>query len=172
MSKITKTRDLGFRLATGLVAGAVATWAMKKVSSFVEQKENIDPEIEHARPGTKPTQEMIIDGVSGKLGVDLSPKQRDQADQALQWIMGAGGGAATAWVRKKTGAGQSLVRGVLLGVGTFILFEEIIKPAIGASRKPTELPWKVHARDLAGHATYGLVNSGVRKVAGRYLPVN
>jgi hypothetical protein len=171
MSKITKTRDMGFRLATGVIAGAAATWAMKKVMAFVEQRENIDPQQEHAGANVKPFQEVIVDGVSDKLGVDLSPKKRQQADQALNWAMGAAGGAATAWVRKKTGAGHSLIRGALLGLGTFILFEEILKPAIGARRKPTELPWKMHARDLAGHAAYGLVNSGVRKAASRYLPI-
>jgi hypothetical protein len=171
MSKLTKTRDMGVSLAAGLIAGATATWAMKQVQSFIDRKANIDPELEHAGPGTKSSDEVIVGGVSDKLGLDLTEAQRDQADKAMHWVLGLGNGLATAWVRNKTGAGQSLVRGTLLGVGTFVVVEEILKPAIGASRKPSELPWKLHARGLAGQAVYGLVNSGVRKTAARYLPM-
>lgn len=170
MSKIGKARDLGVRLATGALAGAVATWAMKTVTSLLESKQDVSAKVEEAFAEKKPAEEVIVDRVSKKMGKRLSRKKRKRAVEGVKWGLGVGSGVATAWARRSLGAGSSLTKGALFGVATFLLVDEILKPALGVHKGPKALPWQTHARAFAGHATYGLVNAGVRKAAGKVLP--
>lgn len=170
MSKIGTARDKGLKLATGLVAGAVATWAMKKVTSMLESSQKTGSKVEEAFAEKKPAEEVIVDKVSKTFGKRLSRKQRKRATKGVKWGLGVGNGVAIAMARRRLGAGDSLLRGALFGIATFVIVDEILKPAIGVHEGPGALPWQAHARQFAGHATYGLVNAGVRKAAGRVLP--
>ncbi len=170
MSKIGKARDTAFHLATGALAGAVATWAMKKVTAFLESRQDVSAQVEESFAEKKPAEEVIVDRVSKKMGKRLSRKKRKRAVEGVKWGIGVGNAMLLALARRKLGTDSSLARGALFGLVSFLLVDEVLKPAIGVHKGPTELPWQTHARAFAGHATYGLVNAGVRKAAGRILP--
>lgn len=46
-------------------------------------------------------------------------------------------------------------RGLLYGLGLFVLNDEIAGPALGIASGPTEYPWQAHVRGLAGHLMLG-----------------
>ncbi len=165
-----KIKDLAVRLATGAVAGAVATWAMKKVTEMIETAQDADTRVEEAFAEKKPAEDVLIDRASKRMGVKLSRGERRRAAQGLKWGLGVANGVAMAWLRRRMGATGSLARGALFGAVTFLLVDEMLKPAVGMHRNFSAIPWQTHARGLAGHATYGLVDAGVRRAIGRMLP--
>ena len=54
--------------------------------------------------------------------------------------------------------------GVLLGLGLFLLQDELLNPILGASGGPTEYPWQAHARGLIGHVVYGAATDAALEV--------
>lgn len=156
-------KDLAIRLGTGAIAGAVATWAMKQVTDLLEANQKKKNKVRQAFAEKKSAQEAVVDRFREDLGVKMSRKERRRAVTAVKWGLGILNGVAMAWTRRRMGASTSLARGAALGMLSFLVVDELLKPAIGVRRKAKSVPWQTHARGFAGHATYGLVNAGVRK---------
>ncbi len=55
-------------------------------------------------------------------------------------------------------------RGLLYGLGLFLLVDEGVVPALGLGAGPTEYPWQAHARGLVTHLVLGLVTDTVLDV--------
>ena len=162
-------RQLAVRGATGAVAGAGATWAMHTVTDYLARKQGKQRKIDKIRSRERPTEEVVVDRASKALGMHLKRGQRRRAAKGVKWALGVGSGVATAWARRRMGAADSLGRGALFGLVTFLITDELLKPMVGAAESPREYPWQFHVRRMIGHTTYGLVNAGVRKAVSRLL---
>jgi hypothetical protein len=160
-----------FRLVSGAAAGVVASFAMKRVMSFLDKRRETGPSIKRAFRDRKAPERILVDKAADTFGWKLKRRKKRKLARRVRWGMGAATGVATAWLRRRLGATDSIARGALFGASIFFLADEVLKPAIGARQKPTDIPWQTHARAVAGHATYGLVQAGVRRALKRALPV-
>ena len=59
--------------------------------------------------------------------------------------------------------------GLPFGAAVWLIADEIIVPAFGLSKPPTEYPPSTHAYSIASHLVYGLTTEIVRREARRAL---
>ncbi len=101
----------------------------------------------------------------------LEPDER--REQALAaWLhrgVGLGAGIGYALLRRAV-PGAARARGLLFGLGFWVLFDEVATVAFGLARPPRAYPWQAHARGLAGHLAFGLVAESTLDLLER-LPV-
>ena len=63
-----------------------------------------------------------------------------------------------------------MARGLLYGLGPFLLEDELANPVAGFAAGPTAYPWQAHARGFVAHLVYGVVTDTVLNIfkgAGR-----
>lgn len=149
----------------GAVAGAVGVWVMDQVDWFNYRHE--DPaarrRTQEARPGGLDPAHVMANKVAGALGAELSPPQPHPVGIAVHYSLGVGPGALYGALRDRApvvGTG----RGLLYGLGLFLLQDELANAAVGLSASPREYPWQAHARGLVAHLVYGLVTDTVLTV--------
>ncbi len=169
MADLTQT---ALRITRGAVAGAVATFAMKRITSLLESRQRSSPSVARGFRQRKPPERALVDRMNKRFGWGMSRRKRRKVSKRVKWALGVTTGIANAWLRRRLGATNSLLRGAVFGTLSFFLADEVLKPAIGAGTKPTKVPWPTHATALAGHATYGLVNAGVRRALKEKTPLN
>lgn len=140
----------------GMIAGAVGTWAMGKVTSYWFQHESPETrrEYEEVTGGKYPPMRMA-EKIEGVLGVHPSEKQHMMLAQGSHWLYGMGAGALYALARRRfdaVDAGQGLAYGAAFSLAG----DELMTPLMGLAEPPQAYPWQAHARGFAGHLAYGL----------------
>lgn len=58
-------------------------------------------------------------------------------------------------------------RGLLYGLGLFLVNDELLAPALGLASGPAQYPWQAHARGLVAHLVLGAATDAVLDVADR-----
>lgn len=152
-----RSTDVGLDVLKGAVAGAVATWVMERVTTYMYQRENRSAlrREDEARHGQHAFA-VAAQKTAGLTGVQLSETQQQQLGLAYHWGLGVGAGALYAALRPRIlwlGSGQGAVFGLLF----FLLIDEAMNTALGLTPPPRVFPWQAHARGLAGHLVYGVV---------------
>jgi hypothetical protein len=150
-----KQRALG--LLKGAAAGLVATVAMKGVVSLLESKKKM--RVKEAFNDRKPTENAFVDRINKRYKLKLSKSERVAWSRGLGWSIGAAAGALTSYLSRRIGAERSPLRSALLATVSFILVEEIFKPAFGVHPGPRQIPLQTQAAAIAGRATYGFVQA-------------
>ncbi|HET7583461.1 MAG TPA: DUF1440 domain-containing protein [Gemmatimonadaceae bacterium] len=146
---------VGAALVDGIVAGALATWAMGKVTTALYARERRDArEREDRARGGTPAYEAAADKLADAAGIALSDDQRPRAGSAIHWALGAVAGATYASLRPHVRT-PAAVRGLAFGIAFWLLIDEIATPALGLTPGPAAFPWQTHARALAGHLVFG-----------------
>lgn len=152
-----KNGDLARDLIKGGIAGAVATWVMSKVTTYMYRHESDEV---HRREdevtGGQNSLEMAAIKLARLAGKELDDRQKKQLALAIHWALGIGTGAAYAALRPRA---RWAAEGQGLGFGTvfWLAVDEGLVPLLGLSRGPMAYPWQSHARGLAGHLTFGVV---------------
>ncbi len=142
--------------AKGALAGAAATWLMGKVTTYLYEHENrVARHDEEAARGGQTAYASAAQKAAGLVGKRLDHKTRESAGMAVHWSLGAAGGAAYGILRHRV-PGIDAAMGLGFGLGFFLVFDELLPPALGLTPGPTAFPWQTHARGLAGHLAYGL----------------
>lgn len=59
--------------------------------------------------------------------------------------------------------------GTLFGAALFLAADQIVVPALGLSKKPTETPIATHAQELASHLVYGAALDALRRVGSSVI---
>lgn len=145
------------KAALGAVAGAVGTVLLDRVDWLLWDQEGVDTQARTtaARPHGKPPADVLVRKVEEAVGVELAPARRDRAGFLTHVAMGIAPAAGYALVRDKL-PGQGVVRGAALGLGMFLLQDELLNSVTGLGAKPREYPWQDHARGLVAHLLYGV----------------
>lgn len=157
-SNSRRNGDVIGNMVKGAIAGAVGVWALDKVTWALWDREDpakLDQEFE-ARPGGLDPAHVMANRAAEALGKELTPKQPHPAGIAVHYALGIMPGALYGAFRHRLpeiGAG----RGLLLGLGLFLIQDEGLNPLLGTSGRPTEYPWQAHARGLVGHLVLGAV---------------
>ena len=141
----------------GAIAGAVATWAMGKVTTALYEREDraARQREDEARAG-RTAYEAAAEKASAVVGNTLSEEERKRYGSAIHWTLGIAAGAVYGALRPRVER-VSLARGLAFGTAFWLLMDEGVTPAIGLTRGPAAFPWQTHARGLAGHLAFGAV---------------
>jgi hypothetical protein len=149
-------------LAKGALAGAAAVWVMDRVGWALwrmEDREDIHREY-MARPDGLDPAHVVANRVADALDRPLSPKQPHPAGIAVHYALGVVPAMAYAAMRRdvpEVAAG----RGLLYGLGLFLLEDEGVAPLLGLASGPTAYPWQAHARGLVSHLVLGAATHAV-----------
>jgi uncharacterized membrane protein YagU involved in acid resistance len=152
-----ENRELVRDLIKGGIAGAVATWVMGGVTTYMYKREG---DAVHQREAQATGGETSLQVAARKLaalaGVELTERQQKKLGLAIHWVLGIGTGAAYGALRPRA---RWATEGQGLGFGTafWLAVDEGLVPLLGLSRGPRAYPWQSHARGLAGHLTFGVV---------------
>ncbi len=144
-------------LVDGAIAGALATWAMDKITTVLYEREDeaARKREDEARHGTT-AYEVAAEKAAKLVGSELSEDGRKRSGQAIHWALGIGAGALYGALRPRLDA-ASVAGGLFFGAAFFLLMDETVVPALGLTPGPTAFPWQTHARGLAGHLAFGTV---------------
>jgi hypothetical protein len=149
----TAVRDL----AAGAAAGALATWAMGKVTGYLYQHEDARARRreDSARRG-RISYEVAAERLAGLVGRRLRRRQRARIGVGIHWGLGIAAGAAYGALRRRL-PGRSRAAGLAFGAAFWLAVDETLTSALALTPGPGAFPWQTHARGLAGHLAYGLV---------------
>ena len=148
-------RTIAGDLARGAIAGAVATWVMNRVTTYMYEHE--DREVrrrEDEARGNKDAYMTAAEKAAGLLGKELNGKGA-VVGNAIHWTLGVGVGALYGALRNRV-PGLDSGQGTAFGTAFWLLVDEAANPAMGLTPGPTAFPWQAHARGLAGHVAYGV----------------
>jgi hypothetical protein len=101
-------------------------------------------------------------------GHRLSKREKKLGGAVAHYAMGATSGglygaAAEAWPVTTVGAGLPF------GAAVWLVADDLVVPALGLSKKPTEFPLSTHVYALSSHLVYGLTTELGRRVVRRAL---
>ena len=165
--RVGARHTVGRDLLKGAIAGAVATYVMGKVTSYMYERE--DPEArreeDEARQG-RTAYETAAEKVAAASGTALAPRRRQELGSAIHWALGIGAGAAYAVLRRRVQVLGSAA-GTAFGTGFWAFLDEGLVPALGLTPGPAAFPWQAHARGFVGHLTFGTVTDGTLRLLDR-----
>ena len=154
----------------GAIAGAASVWVMDRVTWYMYRNE--DPEAykqeKEAQKGGKYVAFVAADKIANAIGAKMSDKQEFIAGKTIHYLLGMMPGALYSVYRHKF-KGLDKGRGLLYGLGLFIIMDELIAPLAGLSSGPTAYPWQAHARGLAGHLAVGATTDTAVRALDRVL---
>ncbi len=167
MSRSTRGHTIGEDLVKGAIAGAVATYVMGRITTFMYDREDrrARKQEDEARGGGTSYGTAAEKGAE-LVGSRLTSKEREQAGSAIHWALGIGAGAGYAVVRRRLAFLGSTV-GTAFGTAFWAFVDEGVVPALGLTPGPLAFPWQAHARGLVGHLTFGTVTDGTLRVLDR-----
>lgn len=146
----------GLTAAMGMVAGAVGVWALDRADYFMWNRE--DPETRArtraVRPHGEPPAGVMVTELERASGRELSEEQHEAAQTAVHYAIGIGPAAGYALVRDQLPGGPA--RGLLYGLGVFLMQDEGINAVTRLGANPRDYPWQAHGRGLVAHLVYGL----------------
>lgn len=96
------------------------------------------------------------------LGRDLSHREKQQAGPFVHYGFGATMGGVYGLLSEYFPRARAGF-GLLFGAALFAVADEIMVPALGLSKKPSEFPLSTHANALASHFVYGMTTEAIRK---------
>lgn len=166
----TEGRNPALTAAMGMVAGAIGVWALDRADYFMWNRE--DPKTREqtrkVRPHAEPPAGVIVTELEQASGGQLDERQHNAAQTAVHYAIGIGPAAGYALVRDQLPGGPA--RGLLYGLGVFLLQDEGINAITRLGADPRDYPWQDHARGLVSHLVYGLTTEIVLTAMERLLP--
>ena len=162
-----KRHSLLGSMVDGVMAGAIATWALDSVTSALYDRESksVRDREDRVRGGTS-AYAIAADKIAALVGRTLDPQERDRFASRIHWALGLSAGAVYGMVRGSLPEG-ALTNGLLFGILLYLVMDEGAVYALGLTPGPMEFPWQTHARGLAGHLAYGAAaNVALRAIQG------
>ena len=156
------TSGVAAAMLKGAVAGAAGVWVMDRLDWFLYRREGAETRrrTEDARPGGRDPAHVMAGAAASAVGVELASPKQNPAGLAVHYSLGILPGALYGALRSRVdylGAG----RGLLFGLGLFVVEDELANPLLGTAAPPGRYPWQAHARGLVAHLVYGLVTDVV-----------
>lgn len=98
----------------------------------------------------------------------LTKSEKEKAGVVAHYAMGATSGAIYGAVAEVVPA-ATVCEGTAFGAAVWLFADEMIVPATGLSRKPTDYPPSIHVYSLASHLVYGVTTELVRRAVLKAL---
>lgn len=158
-------RPLIADLLLGAAAGAAATWAMDKTTTFLYELESEETkERENEARGGRTAYEIAAEKGAKAAGRRLGPDERKKVGSAIHWTVGVSAGAVYGLLRNRS-RHVGLGSGMAYGLAMYLAIDEGLMSAARLTPPPDAFPWQTHARGLAGHLILGLLLDGAFDVA-------
>ena len=155
----------------GAIAGAVSVWMMDRVTWYMYRNE--DPEAHRQEKNAQVEGKYVAHVAAGKivdtLGLDLPARQEHHLGTGVHYFLGVAPGALYGVYRHRI-KGLDAGRGLLYGLGLFIVMDEIVAPLAGLASGPKAYPWQAHARGLVGHLVVGATTEAIVGFLDEVLP--
>jgi hypothetical protein len=144
-------------LLKGAIAGAVATWALDRVTTWMYEREspNAREQEDRARHG-RTAYEAAAEKAARLLGRQLNQDERRRFGTAIHWALGIGAGAAYSVFGRRIPAFRRAGGGAF-GTAFWAAVDEGLVSVLGLTPPPRAFPWETHARGLSGHLAFGIV---------------
>lgn len=154
---IRRKTSTGKDLLKGAMAGAVATWIMDRVTTYLYQHENAVSRLieDRARDG-RSAYEVAAEKAGRLLGHELTQEERRRVGLAIHWALGITAGAIYGAFGRRIPAFRG-AGGAKFGTAFWAAVDEGLVSLLRLTPPPKEFPWETHARGLAGHVAYGIV---------------
>lgn len=152
------TSSIGNSALKGLTAGAIGvtamdylvTWPMYKLEDTeAHQKEK------ELQPEGKWAAHVGVKKVADAIGARPSEDTIFYAGKIQHYMIGMAPSVLYALYYNKVPILKKS-KGLLFGLGLFILMDEIVTPSLGLSGPTTKYPWQAHLRGLLGHLMFGV----------------
>lgn len=158
-------------IVKGAIAGAASVWMMDRVVWYMYNHED--------REAYKQEKKAQVDGkyvafvaankMANAIGTRMTDQQEFIAGKTVHYLLGMMPGALYGLLRHKY-KGLDKGRGLLYGLGLFIVMDELIAPVAGLSSGPFAYPWQAHVRGLAGHLTVGATTDAAVRALDKVVP--
>lgn len=162
MNKNTHEADVLKGAVAGLVGGILATVVMTGFQSFLTSlsvKEKKSKNKKEAEPTTVKAAEMISETVFDH---ELTKSEKEPAGAAMHYAMGAGSGLIYG-IAAELAPVTTVGAGLPFGAAVWLVADDVVVPALGLSKLPTEYPLSTHAYALSSHLVYGLATDLARR---------
>ncbi|MDQ2746935.1 MAG: DUF1440 domain-containing protein [Acidobacteriota bacterium] len=168
-----KSKSSESNLLKGIIAGTVgglaAALVMNQYQALTAKLgENDQPKKssnEKPEPATVKAAEMVAEKVFDR---ELKKSEKEPAGAAMHYLMGGVSGAIYGAAAELTGA-TTFAAGLPFGSAVWAVADEVVIPALGLSKSPSEYPLSAQAYALSSHWVYGLVTEMVRKAVRKAL---
>ena len=146
----------------GLLGGVAAAFVMAEFQSVWskvsgEKKQQI-PNAKKEESSTVKAAEMISENAFDH---QLTKEEKEYAGPAMHYAMGGTSGAIYGAVNEMMPV-VHMAAGLPFGAAVWVVADDIVLPALGLKKPPTEYPLSEHAYALASHFVYGLTTEMVR----------
>jgi len=165
----SKNGNIAADMVKGAVAGAVGVWMMDLVTWGMYLRE--DPQARQQEQAARVEGKDVAHVAAGKLarltGTTISPEQPHPVGLIIHYALGVMPGALYGAFRSRVdrlGAG----RGLVYGLGLFLVNDELLGPLLGLASGPMAYPWQAHVRGLVGHVVLGGVTDTVLDVLDQW----
>jgi putative membrane protein len=102
-------------------------------------------------------------------GLELTEgEEKEMAGAVVHYAFGVATGGLYGAIAELKPA-TTAVAGLPFGAAVWLIADEIVVPALGLSKPPTEYPLSTHAYSVASHLVYGLTTEIVRREVRRAL---
>jgi putative membrane protein len=92
----------------------------------------------------------------------LRNNEKEKAGAVSHYVMSATSGGIYGGVAELL-PGATIGAGLPFGTAVWLMADELVVPALGLSKKPTEYPPSIHAYSLVSHLVYGLATEMGRR---------
>jgi len=142
----------------GVVAGAVATWAMNKITTFLYENEDRGARRREDQARRGRTAYQVAAEKFARLGHRrLTKEDREDLGNVIHWALGTGAAALYGALRPRFNGKGGILSGLAFGTTVWLVLDNLAVYALKLTPGPRAFPWQTHARGLAGHLAYGAV---------------
>lgn len=178
LKRIFERRDRAWKsLVGGLAGGLAATIAM---SQYQEAREKISKRESKDAPSQSGNDEQSEDAtvkaatrLAALTGQELPEQTRKKAGPIVHYSFGTAMGVVYGLLRYAAQRRRKnippLVSGAAFGTALFLGAHELVVPALGLAKKPSDSPVNEHLSELAGHLVYGLTLEGIERATAKLL---
>lgn len=140
----------------GVVAGAIGAWVMDRVTWAMLDREPLGAirAEKAARPEGWDVSHLLGKRLVELVGKPTVLKQPGAVGMITHYLLSIGPAIAYAAARGRN-PDLAADRGMLYGLGIFLLWDELGSLAAGVARPPGKYPWEAHLRGLLGHLALG-----------------
>ena len=149
----------------GLAAAFVMTQYQALTAKLTESDEPKKSKKNESEPANVKAAEMVSENIFDH---KLKRAEKEPAGEAMHYLMGGVSGAIYGATAELSGA-TTFAAGLPFGSAVWAIADDVVIPALGLSKSPTEYPLSTHAYALSSHWVYGLVTEVVRKAVRKAL---
>ncbi len=162
-----KETNLVKGIIAGAVAGLVATFVMTKYQELSQNLMSDDggDSKDKDDPATVKAANMITKNVFDH---KLEKDEKEFAGQTMHYLMGGVSGAIMGATAEYTDLAK-MGGGLLSGTAVWAIADDVIVPALGLAKSPTQTSLSTHAYALTSHWVYGAVSEYVRRAIRNML---